>query len=153
MKKSLHRLALVIALIAGLWVALLYVPSGYSWLVGGLWLGLIFVALPLLLLCSYEALGALLASRRARRAGASPEDAGGLLLHVCAAFALAVGALVAWMARGGAVSAMPVGWLMLILPALVYVLGWSVALQRPPAQLLLYGLRKLRQWWRSRRNS
>jgi len=121
MRRAIVKSILVGALIAALVLAIGRTPNESPLL--GLWFILfIFVSIPLALLSIRDLIVSF-------RSGSSESSRAWLLLHVCALFAAGVGFLIARLAKAsGHPKAEWDEWLVVVLPALVYLTPVFVAL-------------------------
>lgn len=130
MRHALAKLLAVAVLLAALVFAIGSTANDSAWLVAWFLL-FIFLGVPLVLLSLRDVLLALFART-------SETFQAWLLLHVCAAFAACIGLGLGYLARASAhPKAESHAWLVLILPALVYLVPLLLALKSGNAGFLV----------------
>ena len=130
MRRALAKLLAVAVLVAALVFAIGNTANDSAWLIAW-FLFFFFLGVPLVLLSIRDVLLALFA-------GASPTFRAWLLLHVCAAFAACIGLGLGYLARASAHPKAELHqWLVVILPALVYLAPLLLALKSGNARLLV----------------
>jgi hypothetical protein len=121
MRLAIFRLCAALALLFLCGLGIRYFANDSSWAIAA-WLGFIFFGIPLLLLAVRDLVLAFVSRR-------SESFRAWLMLHICAAFAATVGALLAWGARAsGHPKADLHQWLPLVLVGLVYAAPIFLAL-------------------------
>lgn len=138
MSRAIFRFLVAVAILLVSFVGIGNTSSDSNWAIVW-WLMFIFVALPVLLLAVRDLIAAF-SSRHSHSFRAW------LMLHVCAAFAALLGLFLAWMSRAsGHPKAELHQWLVLVLPALVYLTPLLLALHSGSTGflgLLVKGLRR-----------